>query len=270
MSRVSQLIGEIVETVRSATVKGNWAVTETETRRFEPASSLMVSSTNGSITVDGEDRDDIVVEVTWRGPDQSTIDAGRLVVRGGEDEPLQLAVEHDNDPGDVAVDLSIIIPERTTVDSLETVNGSITVRNASGGPALSTKNGSITVHRVDGPLDLRTVNGEITVTESSGVEHVETTNGAIDVGLLEMDEDATIRTTTGRIAVALDPTLDVNLSCETKVGSIDVPILDRSRTGLGKTRVSGTLGAGGPELVVEANVGEIEVRALDADAVSPA
>jgi hypothetical protein len=92
---------------------------------------------------------------------------------------------------------------------------------------------------------------------------VETKNGAIDVEFLDLRDDATIRTATGRIDLALDPTIDLDLVCETNVGSIDAPVLHRSSSGIGTTTVAGTLGEGGPELFVEANVGSIEVTGLE-------
>jgi len=267
MTRLGQIIGEFVEYVTASTIGGGYAVTETRTRRFDAPPSLTVSSTNGSIAVRSEDREDVVVDGTWRGRDRSALETATLVDSGGDDEPLHLEVDHGDVASDVAVELSIAIPEDTAVDRLETANGEISLSDATGPADLSTKNGSITAERVAGPLDVRAHNGEITVRECAGLEHVETRNGAIQVELLDLREDATIRTATGRIEVALDPAIDVDLTCETNVGGIEVPVLDRSTTGVGKTTVTGTLGAGGPELLATAKVGSIEVRALEPDRV---
>lgn len=267
MTRLGHLIGEFVEFVTSSTLGGGYAVTESRTRRFDAPSSLAVSSTNGSIAVRSEDRDDVVVDSTWRGRDRSALESASLVDSGGDDEPLHFEVDHGEDASDVAVELSIAIPEDTAVDRLETVNGEISLSDATGPADLSTKNGSITAERVAGPLDLRAHNGEITVRDCAGLEHVETRNGAIQVDLLDLRNDATIRTATGRIEVALDPSIDVDLTCETNVGGIEVPLLDRSTTGIGKTSVTGTLGAGGPELLATSNVGSIEASALEVDRV---
>jgi len=263
MSQLGQLIQEFVDYVTSSAVSGTYSVTETETRHFDPAPALAVAATNGSIEVRSEDRADIVVDLTWRARDRAALDSARLVVEGGDDEPLSLTVDHDADASDVAVDLAIAIPETTGVETLEAVNGSITLTDAGGEPTLSTKNGSITVERVGGPLDCSALNGEITVTESPGIQSVETKNGAIDVQLHDLLDDATIRTATGRIDLALDPSIDLDLVCETNVGSIDAPVLHRSSSGIGTTTVAGTLGEGGPELFVEANVGSIEVTGLE-------
>ncbi|MFT4889479.1 MAG: DUF4097 and DUF4098 domain-containing protein YvlB [Halobacteriales archaeon] len=268
MNRLGQLIREFVDSVTASAV-GDYAVTESETRQFDRPSALTVSSTNGGITVRGEDRDDVVVDVTWHGRSQSAIDSARLEATGGDDEPLHLEIDHGNDPGDVGVDLSIAVPEATTVDSLETVNGEITLSDATGPADLSTKNGSIAVERVDGAVDLRALNGEVTVSEAPGIERVETKNGAIEVDLRDLQGDTTIGTATGSIDLALDPSLDADLACETNMGSIDVPVLDRSSSAIGKTTVTGVLGAGGPDLFVEANVGSIEVRSLEADGDRP-
>jgi hypothetical protein len=263
MSRLATLIGEFVEAVTSATVGGEYAVTETETRRFDVAPALAVSATNGSIEVRGEDRADLTVEVTWRARDQAALESAHLLAEGGTDEPLSLTVEHENDASDVTVELQVRIPAETAVDTLETVNGSITLEDAIGEPALSTKNGSITVARVEGPLELTALNGSITVRESSSIRSVETKNGAIDVDVVDLPEDATVRTATGRIELGLAPSLDADLVCQTNVGSIEAPVLNRSSSGIGTTTVAGTIGGGGPELFVETNVGSIEVHAIE-------
>ncbi|MFW5919053.1 MAG: DUF4097 family beta strand repeat-containing protein [Halanaeroarchaeum sp.] len=269
MNRLDRVVSEFVDYVTSSAVDGTYSVAETETRHFDAAPELAVAATNGSIEVRSEDRADVVADVTWRARNRSALDSTRLVAAGSDDEALSLAVERDSGTSDVAVDLSIVVPETTAVGTLQTINGSITLADARGAPTLSTKNGSITVDGVDGALDCSALNGEIAVRRSPGVRSVETKNGAIDVELLDLRDHVTIRTTTGRIDLALDPSVDVDLVCETNLGSIDAPVLHRSSSGIGTTTVAGTLGNGGPELFVEANVGSIEVTALESGDGSP-
>lgn len=265
MDRLDLLIEDLVEYVNTALTGREYHVTESATRTFPAAPALIVEGTNGDVAVRSEDRDDVVVDVTWRGRELSALDAASVETNGGDDEPLRIAVEHGGDASDVAVDLSVVVPRGMPVDRLETVNGTVTLVDAQGDATLVTRNGSIAAERVAGALVVEATNGSISASEVPGIERIETKNGTVDLEIAELDGDATVRTATGQLSIRLDPSIDLILSAETAVGSIEAPLLDRSVTGIGAMQVTETLGDGGPELHVETSVGAIDIEAIEAD-----
>ena len=265
MDRLDLLIDDLVEYVNTALTGREYHVTESATQTFPAAPALVVEGTNGDVAVRSEDRNDVVLDVTWRGREISALDAASVETNGGEDEPLRIAVDHGGDATDLAVDLSIVVPRGMSVDRLETVNGTVTLVDAQGDAALVTRNGSITAERVAGALVLEATNGSISASEVPGIERIETKNGTVDLEIADLEGDATVRAATGHVSIRLDPSIDLVLSAETAVGSIQAPLLDRSVTGIGGRHVTETLGDGGPELHVETSVGAIDIEAIAAD-----
>lgn len=260
MSQLSNLVETVVDAVTTGGADGSYDVTETETRTYAAPPALAVETTNGSVTVRGEDRDDVAVVVTKRAPDEDALRRARAVASGGGDRPLSLRAEFDGTASDVAVDFEVALPSDAPVESVETSNGSIELRDATGDARLTTTNGSITAERVDGPLDLRTRNGRVTVRECSGVDRAASTNGSVELELDALRGDATAETTSGSVTILAGPGLDADVTCTTTLGSVDAPTLSGSASSLGKSSVSGRLGEGGNRLDVETTLGSIEVR----------
>lgn len=265
MTRFDMLVDQLVDYVTARADADEYHVVETRSKTFPAVRSVVVENANGDVDVRGEDRDDLAVDITWQGESLSALETARVVTEGGDDEPFRVAVEHDDDVTDVAVDLSVRVPAETRVDRVETENGDVRLSDAAGDARLSTANGSITAEDVDGALTLRATNGRVSVTDCPGIERIETNTGTIDLRLSELHDDATLRTATGHVTLELDPEIGLDLYCETNVGEIDAPLLDRSVSGIGRTSIVDALGDAGPELRVEATVGSVLVTAPDPD-----
>lgn len=260
MPRFGMLVDQFVDYV-TASSGGEYHVMDTDSKRFAAPPSVVVDNANGDVAVRGEERDDLRLAITWHGTDLDALETARVAAYGGDDEPLRVTVEHDDAPHEVAVDLEFAVPRSTRVDRLETKNGDVRLTEAAGDARLATENGSITAEHVDGRLDLRATNGRISVADCPGIERVETKTGAIELRLDELRLDATVSTATGQVTLELDPAMDADLRCETKVGTIDAPLLERSLSGIGTASLVEPLGDGGPELAVEASVGSVLVTA---------
>lgn len=261
MNQITSLIRTAVESIVDAALDESYSVTDTETRRFPAPTALTVETTNGAVTVRGEDRDDVEVVVTKRATDERALREASAAASGGEDEPLSLRAEYDGSPSDVAVEFDVAVPTDVPVEAVETKNGSVELLDATGDARLETVNGSITAERVDGYLGLRTRNGGITVREAAGVDRAESTNGGIELGLDDLRTDASVETRTGSVTILAGPRLDADVTLSTSLGSIDAPAFDRgSSSGVGTTTVTGTLGDGDHRLDVETNLGSVEFR----------
>lgn len=258
MSQFTTLLRNAVDSITSATVDGSYSVTETETRNYPAPPALSVETTNGTVTVSGEAREDVAVTVTKRATDEQSLEAARAVTSGGDDEPLALRADHGGSPSDVAIDFEVALPADVPVETLEANNGSVELRDATGDARLETTNGTVTAERVDGYLDLRTKNGEVTARDVTGIDRAESTNGRVEVEIDDLRADASIETTSGSVTVLAGEELDADVRLTTSLGDIDAPALDGSASGLGKLAVSGTVGDGGHRLTVGTKIGSVD------------
>jgi hypothetical protein len=279
MGKISGFVGSVVG--------GRTEVTETETRRYDRPAALAVETRNGTVTVTGEDRDDVECDVTWRAADRAAIERARLAETGGGEDALSLRVQ-TADGDDVTAALDLRVPADLDVDrvqtangrvdlrgtagdcTVETTNGSVAVTDHAGDCTVETTNGSVTLQAVSGYVDLASTNGSIEARTIGGLDGARTVNGRIDAAVPALRGDATVETRTGSVVLRVAPDLDAALSCTTNLGSIDAPVVPAAGPGLGSVSASGTLGTGEHALAVESAVGSIEVRAADRrDALAP-
>lgn len=257
---ITRAVRTAIDSIVSTGLDGSYSATETETRHFDTPSSLAVETTNGGVTVRGEDRDDVEVLITKRATDEQVLQRADVAASGGDGEPLSLRTEYDGPPGDVAVGFDIALPTDVPVASVRTKNGSVELYDATGDAELATENGAVTAERVDGYLDLRTKNGEITAREVTGVDRAESVNGSIELAFADLRTGASVGTKSGSVTVLAARSLDADVTLSTAMGSIDAPVLGESSSGLGKLLVSGTVGAGGHSLDVRTTLGSVEFR----------
>lgn len=127
---------------------------------------------------------------------------------------------------------------------------------------IRTSNGEIRVAGCNGTIDAETSNGAIRLTGTRTIERLETSNGAIDAEIRELGADARVTTSNGAVRLALAPTINAVLEASTSNGRVTVSGLALNASETGESEVRGTLGAGGPRLVVETSNGAITISAL--------
>jgi len=124
-----------------------------------------------------------------------------------------------------------------------------------------TVNGEIGATSLASNIVSRTVNGSIKIS-TSGYAEATTINGEISAKLGDTNwpQSLTFTTVNGQIALDLPPDTSTEVKAETLNGSInsDFPLSLRSMTS--RRRVSGTIGAGGRELVLKTLNGSINLR----------
>jgi hypothetical protein len=150
--------------------------------------SFLLENVNGSVQVDGWDKDEVEVRA----------------VKTAESDPRDLdlvKIEVENDAGhvtvrtkypkgegvEVAVEYHVHVPYHVLLGSVETVNGSVVVRGIEGAGELRSVNGNVEVLDSSGRFNARTTNGnlrlELRHLLDGGPMNIETVNGSVVLGL---------------------------------------------------------------------------------------
>jgi hypothetical protein len=203
---------------------------------------------NGGITVEGWDRDEILVRARVRTQARSEEEARGIAAEiSVRTEGGRVASEgprgYGRDGRGWSVSYEVFVPQRTDLD-LTSTNGGLHVAGVEGELELSTTNGGISLERVAGDVRGRTTNGGLDVRLSgdrwngSGLD-LETTNGGITLTVPD-NYSARLETRT------------VNGGME-----VDFPVTVQGRIG---RRIEADLGSGGAPIRVETTNGAVRLR----------
>jgi len=265
--------------------------TDTASYQLDSGSRVELTTFNGKIEVQRNDKPGVWLErtVTCRGrTEQEALEGldlivpevlnkeGRLLVRISQPATRKLQFQ---------VDLVARVPERTDL-VLHTSNGNVTMEGIQGDLEVRTTNG--TVFASNGGLErvhLQTSNGKILARELAGEVRAQTSNGKVEIrgcpgkidartynGTVEIDlegkevhQDIIAETSNGTVRCVLPGTYSGDVRARTSNGSIhcDFPITLESGK-IGKERIRGTIGQGGPALQIRTSNGAIYIQRGDA------
>jgi len=127
---------------------------------------------------------------------------------------------------------------------------------------VQTSNGMIEITDCNGTVAAETSNGAIRLAGTRTIDRLETSNGAIDAQIRELDTDARVSTSNGAVRIALAPTINARIEARTSNGQVSATGLPLTATESSSTSLRGTLGSGGPVLVVETSNGAISLSPL--------
>lgn len=191
------------------------------------------ASPNGGVTVRGWDRDSVHVVVKLRA-ESSSEEAARELAASVRVESARGRIAADGPPqrrvGGWSVSYDIWVPAQTDVDA-ESQNGPISAFDVEGTIRLATANGPLTVRRLAGDVRARTRNGPLFVEldgarwSGAGLD-AETANGPLD---LVVPDRYSARLEAGTINGPM---------------MVGFPVTVQGR--IGRSRLSTTLGEGGP------------------------
>jgi len=218
-----------------------------QTYPLQPGGSFELQNVNGTVDVQGWDRDTIEIHaVKTAKHKESDLD---LVSIDVEAKPgvVSVATHYPQNEGvEVAVEYTVHVPHHAHVEHLGTVNGTLRVSG---------------IERVD---DLRTVNGNIEVFEGGGSVHARTTNGNVHLELLHVqDKDGAIAETTNGsvlLAVPADTQADLETKCLNGNFFSELPVAFEST--LRPREMHGRLGRGGAPIRLHTVNGGIRLVAL--------
>jgi hypothetical protein len=206
-------------------------IVKREEKRFVvtgPA-DLNLRTFDGSIQLKSWDKNEVLVEIERRGPDEestealvvsATQDGTRIVVEAPEPRDRREVI-HLGSWQSPSVSLIVTTPRQVNVEA-RTGDGSISADDLVGTVGLHSGDGSIQARRVDGHLRIRTGDGSIDITDAAGRVEANSGDGSIELsGRFEA-----LEVTTGDGAVRLDiadgSTLKTDWRVNTGDGSITV------------------------------------------------
>ncbi len=201
-----------------------------------PGGSFLLENVNGSVQVDGWDRDEVEVEAEkTANADGQDLERVKIDV---DSAPGKVSVHTRYPKGEgveVAVEYHVHVPYRVLLGSIGTVNGSVLVRG------------------VDGGGDLRSVNGNVEVLNSAGRFSAKTTNGNLRLELRQVLDGApmNLETVNGSVVLGLPCDAKANLKVLSMNGEFYSELPMTSTAGLAAARAfQGKLGTGGGEISV--------------------
>jgi hypothetical protein len=183
--------------------------------------SFVLENVNGSVHVDGWDRDEVEVSAVKTGTNDFR-DVQQVRIEVDHSKPGQIAVHTlypKGEGAEVAVEYHVHVPYRVLLGSIGTVNGSVIVRGVEGGGELRSVNGNVEVSDSSGRFSEKTTNGDIRLELhqllEGGPMNLETINGSVLIGLpagakadlkvLSMNGDVYSELPVPRISGALTP-----------------------------------------------------------------
>ena len=153
--------------------------------------SFALENVNGSVQVEGWSRDEVEVSAVKTARSDSR-DLEQVKIEVDQSHPGQVAVHTRYPQGEgaeVAVEYHVRVPYKILLGSIETVNGSVTVRGVEGGGELRSVNGNVEVFDSSGRFSEKTTNGnlrlELRQLMAGGPMNLETVNGSVVLGLPE-------------------------------------------------------------------------------------
>jgi len=136
------------------------------------------------------------------------------------------------------------------------------VRDVGAEVRANTVNGGLTVQNASGPVRASTVNGGVDVNTSVGPVTAETVNGNVDARMasLQGDDDMNFKTVNGSVTIYVPARFDGRFRFDTVHGGIDSDFPMTLSGKWGPRHASGTIGNGGRDIRASSVNGSIELR----------
>jgi len=229
------------------------SVTEEETFSYtlDEGGRFSISNVNGSITITGGKGDKVEIVATKKADSQDDLDGIEIEISHSSDE---IVVETElgesnswfsraNNSGQVTYE--VIVPASSMLDSVETVNGNVTISGVSGTVIAESVNGDLEISDLQGDVELATVNG--------GVD--------ADFTKCEGQQNIKAETVNGRVTITLPEDADVQVSADTLNGGINGRDFGlETDEGFVGSDLNGKIGDGSARLNVDTVNGSIKIR----------
>ena len=220
-----------------------------QTYPLQPGGSFELQNVNGTVDVQGWDRD--VVEVrAMKTAKHHEADLDRVTIEiSAKADSVSVATHYPQDEGvEVAVGYLVRVPRNAHIEHIGTINGTVSVAG------------------VDSIDDLHTVNGNIEVYDGGGSVRAHTTNGNIHLELAHFagTAGASAETTNGSLLIALpaDTQADIETRCLNGNFQSEMPLAMQSS--LKPREMHGKLGKGGAPIRLRTINGGIRIVTLRA------
>jgi Putative adhesin len=254
MLRRASCAAFILSVAAALCATGSFAITKDFDQSYPllPGGSFELQNVNGTVEVEGWDRDAIEVHAvkTAKGP-QSDLELVSIEVDAKPHAVSVVTRYPQNEGVEVAVEYVIHVPHTARVEHLGTVNGALRIAG------------------VESIEDLRTVNGNIEVYEGGGAIHAHTTNGNVHLEMAHLGAargadggEATAETTNGSLLLAIPPDAQANVEAKCLNGNFSSELPLALESTLRPREIHGKLGAGGTPIHLRTVNGAIRVVVL--------
>jgi len=245
-------IGPVLLSLSMAVV-ADVSQTEEMTYRVDPGARISVENINGDIRVSGGADGEVRVIAHKKAGNQEYLDGIKIVVEADADY-VRIETRHPkreggwfswggDSSGSVAYELNV--PSDVSLDTIETVNGDVNIREVGGTVKAATVNGGLDVEDLAGDVDLETVNGSISA-------YFDRLSG---------DQRVDAETVNGKIVLSLPADASARITAETVNGSIDADDFGlQPEKGFVGRDLSGTIGGGSARISLDTVNGSIRLR----------
>jgi DUF4097 and DUF4098 domain-containing protein YvlB len=286
------LVVGVASVACSIDVRGNEASTREEKRFTVSATDpvdLKIETFDGAIAIRSWDKNEVLVEIERRGPDQAAAEA--LVVNQMQ-EGNRISIEAPSPRNErnvitvgswqsQSVNFTVTAPRRVMLQA-RTGDGSVEARDLQGTIDVNSGDGRIVASNLEGDVKVHTGDGTINIDRAAGRVDADSGDGSIEIdGRLDvltvrtgdgpvrvnaangstMKSDWRITTGDGRISLRLPDGFNAAVDASTGDGSVRVEgISKETRDGdEDRSRVVGQLGSGGATLMLRSGDGSVDV-----------
>lgn len=229
-------------------------VRETEEFSFDvnPGARISLENINGNIEVTGDSGAKVKVIAHKKAGKQEYLDKLKIVVDESADY-IRIETDHPDSKGwfnwggdsSGSVSYELFVPADVDLDSIETVNGDVSIES------------------VDGEVKAGTVNGSVTVSDVMADVNLETVNGSIKAVFEELGDGQRVKadTVNGTIRIYLPAHASARIVAETVNGSIDADDfgLEAEKGFVGRD-LDGEIGGGDAKVSLDTVNGSIKVK----------
>ncbi len=267
---------------------------------LKPGGALSVETFNGSVEVTGWSENTVDISGTKYGPSQEAAAALRIDVRNSPDSVSVRAIRPSGWRNNLGAKFIIRMPRTAILERIATSNAHIRTIEGLGPTRLRSSNGSIRVERLKGSLDAETSNASVELlnvegdarvvssnghiraeglrgsldgnTSNSGITarldagksiRLETSNGSVDLTLPStFANDVHVNTSNASITLRMPFEPNARIMAHTNNASITSDFSIRTEGTIGKDRLEGTLGNGGPLIDLGTSNGGIRLSRM--------
>jgi len=229
-----------------------------KTVRFNSGGELILENTNGSVSVESWDKDEVriesekVVKAGSRRKAEKIMEDVRIDIERGEDY-LEIKTRLPRrgsgfwdwifgEAGNIHVEYRLYVPKNLKLDT-NTVNGRVHIAEVGGQIRIKSTNGRIKAYRVEGSVNAKTTNG--------GIE--------VEFADFDEDEDMSFKTTNGDIKVIFPKDLRAYVDASTTNGRIKTDFPIEVRGELSKRKLRGQINGGGARIDLHTTNGSITI-----------
>jgi len=248
-----------------------------------PGGTLVVDADSAAIHVSGNDSNQVIVHMVFRGSEKNLADMKLDAVQKGDGVTVTMRT---GKPGwfswgswrsEAAIEVTVprryVINARTgggSVELLDTIGaaslrtsgGDVSAKNVVGNVELRTSGGSIHTDTIRGDVDADTSGGDVRLLHVDGKIRGNTSGGSVRCSLVGANRGISATTSGGDIELSLPRGTTANIDVTTSGGKVttEIPV---TSTVLKETDLVGTLNGGGERIYAHTSGGSITVRAAN-------